>query len=76
MAKPPIPGSETGRTVRFRRGIFGSALGADQIGLLTSQYGLSREELLDGLSEHLPELVDHLTPGGQVPSPEEMQRLI
>jgi uncharacterized protein YidB (DUF937 family) len=54
----------------------GSALGADQIGLLTSQYGLSREELLDGLSEHLPELVDHLTPGGQVPSPEEMQRLI
>jgi uncharacterized protein YidB (DUF937 family) len=54
----------------------GSALGADQIGLLTSQYGLSREELLDGLSEHLPELVDHLTPGGQVPSPEQMQRLI
>jgi uncharacterized protein YidB (DUF937 family) len=54
----------------------GSALGADQIGLLTSEYGLSREELLDGLSEHLPELVDHLTPGGQVPSPEEMQRLI
>jgi uncharacterized protein YidB (DUF937 family) len=54
----------------------GSALGADQIGLLSSQYGLSREELLDGLSEHLPELVDHLTPGGQVPSPEEMQRLI
>lgn len=53
-----------------------SALGADQIQSLTSQFGLSREELLDGLSQHLPEVVDHLTPGGQVPSPQEMQRLI
>ena len=54
----------------------GSALGADQIKSLTSQFGLSREELLDGLSQHLPEVVDQLTPGGQVPSPQEMQRLI
>ena len=54
----------------------GSALGADQIQSLTSQFGLSRDELLDGLSQHLPEVVDHLTPGGQVPSPQEMQRLI
>ena len=53
-----------------------SALGADQIQTLTSQFGLSREELLDGLSQHLPELVDHLTPSGQVPSAQEMQRLI
>jgi len=53
-----------------------SALGADQIHLLTSEFGLSREELLDGLSQHLPDVVDHLTPGGQVPSPQEMQRLI
>src|SRR5271156_1644550 len=30
----------------------GSALGADQIQSLTSQFGLSREELLDGLSQH------------------------
>jgi uncharacterized protein YidB (DUF937 family) len=54
----------------------GAALGADQIQSLTSQFGLSREELLDGLSEHLPDVVDHLTPGGQVPSPQDMQRLI
>ena len=54
----------------------GSALGADQIQSLTSQFGLSREELLDGLSQHLPEVVDHLTPDGQVPSPQDMQRLI
>jgi uncharacterized protein YidB (DUF937 family) len=54
----------------------GSALGADQISALTSEYGLSRDELLDGLSEHLPGVVDHLTPGGKVPSAQEMQRLI
>jgi uncharacterized protein YidB (DUF937 family) len=54
----------------------GAALGAEQIQSLTSQFGLSREELLDGLSQHLPEVVDHLTPGGQVPSPQDMQRLI
>jgi uncharacterized protein YidB (DUF937 family) len=53
-----------------------SALGADQITTLTSEFGLSRDELLDGLSQHLPELVDQLTPGGKVPSPQEMQRLI
>jgi uncharacterized protein YidB (DUF937 family) len=29
--------------------------------------GLSREELLEGLSKHLPEVVDRLTPEGQVP---------
>src|SRR5450631_3081683 len=50
----------------------GAALGADQIQSLTSEFGLSREELLDGLSQHLPEVVDHLTPGGQVPAPHEM----
>jgi uncharacterized protein YidB (DUF937 family) len=54
----------------------GSALGADQISALTSEYGLSRDELLDGLSEYLPDVVDHLTPGGKVPSAHEMQRLI
>ena len=45
----------------------GSALGADQIQSLTSQFGLSREELLDGLSKHLPEVIDRLTPEGEVP---------
>jgi uncharacterized protein YidB (DUF937 family) len=54
----------------------GAALGADQIQSLTSEFGLSREELLDGLSQHLPEVVDHLTPSGQVPAPHEMERLI
>jgi uncharacterized protein YidB (DUF937 family) len=43
------------------------ALGADQIDSLTEQTGLSRDELLDGLSRHLPQVVDQLTPEGRVP---------
>jgi uncharacterized protein YidB (DUF937 family) len=54
----------------------GSALGADQINSLTSEFGLSRDELLDGLSQYLPQVVDHLTPGGKVPAADEMHRLI
>ena len=44
-----------------------NALGADQINSLMAHSGLSREELLDGLSQNLPQVVDQLTPDGQVP---------
>ena len=43
------------------------ALGADQINSLIAHSGLSREELLEGLSQHLPLVVDQLTPEGQIP---------
>lgn len=48
------------------------ALGADQINALTSQTGMSRDELLAGLSQHLPQAVDELTPDGRVPTPQEV----
>ena len=48
------------------------ALGADQINALTSQTGLSREELLSGLSQHLPEVINHLTPDGRLPTENEI----
>jgi uncharacterized protein YidB (DUF937 family) len=43
------------------------ALGADQINAMMEHSGLSRDELLEGLSQHLPRVVDQLTPQGQVP---------
>jgi uncharacterized protein YidB (DUF937 family) len=49
-----------------------SALGADQINTLASQSGLSRDELLVGLSKHLPEVIDHLTPDGRLPTESEL----
>jgi uncharacterized protein YidB (DUF937 family) len=52
------------------------ALGKDQIDTLMSQSGLSRDEMLTGLSDQLPRLVDHLTPNGRMPTDEEMSRLV
>jgi uncharacterized protein YidB (DUF937 family) len=53
-------------------GDLASALGADQISSLMSQSGLSRDELLSGLSQHLPEVVNHLTPDGRLPTENEI----
>jgi uncharacterized protein YidB (DUF937 family) len=53
-----------------------SALGADQISTLMSHTGMSRDELLAGLSQHLPEVVNELTPEGRVPTEQELSRLI
>jgi uncharacterized protein YidB (DUF937 family) len=50
----------------------GRALGSDQLNALSAQSGLSREELLAGLSRHLPEIVNHLTPDGRLPSESEI----
>ena len=57
-------------------GDLGSALGADQIEALTSRSGLSRDELLQGLSKFLPDVVNHLTPDGQLPDENQMSRWI
>ena len=35
---------------------------------------MSRDDLLQGLSQHLPELVDQLTPDGRLPTEDEAQR--
>ncbi len=53
-------------------GDLASALGADQINSLMSQSGLSRDELLSGLSKHLPDVINHLTPDGRVPTESEL----
>ena len=52
------------------------ALGADQISTMMNQSGLSRQELLDGLSQMLPGVIDQLTPDGRMPSSDELRRLL
>jgi uncharacterized protein YidB (DUF937 family) len=52
------------------------ALGADQINTLMSHTGLSREDLLAGLSQHLPDVVNQLTPDGRVPTEQELSQSI
>ena len=53
-------------------GDLASALGVDQINSLMSQSGLSRDELLAGLSQHLPDVINHLTPDGRLPTENEL----
>ena len=52
------------------------ALGDDTIDALSKQTGLSRDDLLTGLSQQLPDFIDQLTPHGRPPSAEEAARLM
>jgi len=53
-------------------GDLANALGADQINSLSAQSGLSRDELLKGLSQYLPDAINHLTPDGRLPDENEL----
>jgi uncharacterized protein YidB (DUF937 family) len=54
----------------------GNALGDDTVNSLAEQAGLSRVDLLNGMSQQLPHFVDQLTPDGRVPTDHEMSRFI
>jgi uncharacterized protein YidB (DUF937 family) len=50
------------------------ALGGDQIETLMAHTGLSRQDLLAGLSQYLPQVVNQLTPDGKLPTEQELSR--
>src|SRR5215472_2973865 len=54
----------------------GGALGSDRITALMEQTGMSRDELLRGLSQYLPQVIDQLTPHGRIPTGQEVQRML
>jgi uncharacterized protein YidB (DUF937 family) len=47
----------------------------DQIDFLMQKTGMSRTELLNGLSQKLPQVVDGLTPQGRIPAPHELKQV-
>jgi uncharacterized protein YidB (DUF937 family) len=53
-----------------------NALGSDTLDDLSQQTGMNRDELVSGLSQFLPELVDHLTPQGRLPTETEAARMV
>jgi len=61
-----------GQNKTIAPGDLANALGADQIQSLSAQSGLSRDELLSGLSQYLPQVIDHLTPDGRLPTENEI----
>ncbi|TBR23741.1 MAG: DUF937 domain-containing protein [Reyranella sp.] len=52
-----------------------TVLTPEQIEFLTERTGLSRDELLAGLSEQLPGTIDELTPQGRLPDTSDMKRV-
>jgi uncharacterized protein YidB (DUF937 family) len=50
------------------------AIGADDIAAVARETGMSQNELLSQLSQHLPDFVDQLTPNGRMPTDQEASR--
>ena len=67
---------DTGDNRQITPEVLGKVLTEDQIATLMAHTGLSREELLRGMSDELPHVVDKLTPEGRVPSPQELDKVI
>ena len=53
-----------------------NALGSDTLNTLSKQTGMSMNDLLAGLSQHLPDLIDQLTPNGRLPTEQEAARMV
>jgi uncharacterized protein YidB (DUF937 family) len=51
-----------------------NTFGSDIIDQLAGQFGLGKQELLQGLSETLPDVVNQLTPDGRLPTEDEISR--
>ena len=66
----------TGPNKQISEGELASALGTDTLDTLSKQTGMGREDLLSGLSQHLPRFVDQLTPDGRLPNDDEAQRMV
>jgi uncharacterized protein YidB (DUF937 family) len=51
-----------------------STFGSDIINQLADQFGINKTELLQGLSDTLPDVVNQLTPDGRLPTEDEISR--
>jgi len=55
-------------------GDLAQAIGADDIDAVSRQTGVPRDQMLSMLSQHLPDLVNQLTPNGRLPTDHEASR--
>lgn len=51
----------------------GNALGSDVLSQLAARTGLTQQQLIEGLSQVLPKLINNLTPNGRLPTAAEAQ---
>ncbi len=57
----------TGKNLSVSADQITNVLGAEQIGQISKDIGVSQEETSKGLADLLPEIIDKLTPDGKVP---------
>jgi uncharacterized protein YidB (DUF937 family) len=55
-------------------GHLGSALGQSTLNDLAARTGMSQQELLNQLAAVLPQLINHLTPNGRVPTLADLEK--
>lgn len=55
-------------------GELGSALGQSTLNELSQRTGMSQQQLLNELALVLPQIINHLTPNGRVPTMAELER--
>lgn len=57
----------TGQNLPISPDTIGQVFGAGGLGDIAHRAGVTEQQASEGLSQLVPEVVDHLTPGGQVP---------
>jgi uncharacterized protein YidB (DUF937 family) len=67
---------KTGPNKPVAPGQISNALGSDVVNTLSQRTGLSKDQVLQILSQVLPNAVDQLTPNGRLPTQQEIARLI
>jgi uncharacterized protein YidB (DUF937 family) len=67
---------KTGPNKAAAPGQISDALGPDVIDTLSQRTGLSKDQVVQMLSQVLPNVVDQLTPEGRLPSQQELARLM
>ena len=55
-------------------GQLGSALGQDVLAQLSQKTGMSQQELLNQLSTVLPQIINHMTPNGRMPTLADLEK--
>ena len=57
----------TGQNMPIDPGALGQIFGQGQLGQIAQQLGVSQEEASGGLAQMLPQVMDQMTPQGQIP---------
>jgi len=63
-----------GQNQPIQPGQLGGALGQDVLNQLSQRTGMSQQELLNQLAAALPQLINHLTPNGRMPTLADLEK--